>query len=236
MFLKRPVNNRLLFRQLRPASSLLARTGTVRTYSAGQKKAPNGDDLPSFTKIALVGVVGTIIFVEAVKSLDKNQPKTSYSVSEYDQIMQGTKRRKLMFEPGQLHIVLATPDLSASLVQKKAEGGASIVDVQEVVDHYRHQPNDKYYALLNDLQDTHGTGYQEHLPRGLKVMLVGRYLQEICKEGDSVVVTNFPLNMQDAIKFENEISVIDKALFTKAHADSELSKYYQTVNKVEVLE
>ncbi|SCU97065.1 LAFA_0G09560g1_1 [Lachancea sp. 'fantastica'] len=235
MFLRRFVNDRGLLRGLRPASNLLARTGAVRTYSAGQKRAPKKDDLPSFTKIALVGVVGTIIFVEAVKSLDKNKPKNSYSESEFESAMQGTKRRKLMFEPGQLHIVLATPDLPETAVQKHTPK-AKIVDVREVVEHYRHQPNDKYYALLNDIQDSHGSSYQEYLPRGLLVMLVGRYLQETCKEGDSVAVTNFPLNMQDAIKFENEVGIVDKALFTSPHADSELSKYYQTVNKVEVLE
>ncbi|SCU89736.1 LAME_0E05226g1_1 [Lachancea meyersii CBS 8951] len=231
MFL-RCFNKRVLLKAGSPVSTCL-RTSALRTYSS-QKNQSKKDDLPSFTKIALVGVVGTIIFVETVKSLDKNKPKNSYSESEFETEMQGVKRRKMMFQPGQLHIELVTSGVSRSVLEKQRPL-SKIVDVGEAVEYYRHLQDDKYYALLNEIHESHGASYPEHLPKGLQVMLVARYLKENCQEGDSVVVTNFPLKIQDAIKFENEVSLVDRVIFTESSVGTELGQYYQTVNKVEIL-
>ncbi|SCV04334.1 LANO_0G09560g1_1 [Lachancea nothofagi CBS 11611] len=205
----------------------------VRAYST-PKRQPKKDELPSFTKIAVVGVLGTIVFVEAVKSLDKNKPKNSYSESEFESAMQGVRRRKVMFQPGQVYVQLATAGVPLDVL-KTSNPELKVVNSSDAVEHYRQTKDDKYYALLNELQEAHGDKYQEHLPQGLKVMLVGRYLQEQCHDGDQVVVAGFPLSVKDAIKFENEVCVVEKVLFSKSDVESDLARYFQTVNKVEVL-
>ncbi|CUS22055.1 LAQU0S04e07140g1_1 [Lachancea quebecensis] len=225
-----PVRNVRNFITLRNSWLLLRNAGKRSSYST-KPKAPRKDELPSFTKIALVGVVGTIIFAEAVKSLDKNQPKNSYSESEYAEVVKNMKRRKVMFPPGELKVQIAVQGVSPG----NFHGHDKIVDPFEVVETYRKIENDKYQPLLNDLKNTYGDQYIKNLPQGLLVMLIGRYLKDNCQKGDNVLVVDFPLDMNDAIKFENEISVVDKVLFSSSEADTNLAKYYQTVNKVEVV-
>ncbi|SCU82022.1 LADA_0C02520g1_1 [Lachancea dasiensis] len=205
----------------------------IRTYSR-QAAARKKDELPSFTKIALVGLVGSIIFVEAVKSLEKNKPKNSYSESEFATAMQGVKRREVMFKPGDIHIQLATVGIPIAKL-RKSNPNASMVDPWEVAEHYRHSQDDRYYALLNEIHEIYGENYLDHLPQGLGVVLVGRYLQDKFHGGDHVVVINFPLSVKDAIKFENEVSVVENVYFGTSSAETDLAQYYQTVNKVQVL-
>ncbi|KAM3161855.1 Altered inheritance of mitochondria protein 36, mitochondrial [Lachancea thermotolerans] len=225
-----PVRSARNWLTLRNSWLLLRNTGRRSFYST-KPKTPRKDELPSFTKIALVGVVGTIIFAEAVKSLDKNQPKNSYSESEYAEVVKNMKRRKVMFSPGELKVQIAVQGVNPGNFHDRGR----IVEPFEVAETYRKMDNDRYQPLLNDLRDTYGDQYVQNLPQGLLVMLIGRYLKDTCQKGDSVLVVDFPLDMSDAIKFENEISVVDKVLFNSPEADSDLAKYYQTVNKVEIL-
>lgn len=212
---------RLLFRAI----------GARHNYATKTANSRKRDELPSFKKLALVGVIGTVIFVEAVKSLDKNQPKNSYSESEYAEVAKGLRRRKAIFAPGEINVQLATQGVPTKQLGTRGK----VVDPSEIVEYYRQQEGDKYQALLNELLDSHGKHYVEKLPSGMLVMLVGRYLKEVCNGADNVVIANFPLNLKDAIKFENEVCVVDKVLFTESNAGNDLAKYFQTVDKVEIV-
>ena len=110
------------------------------------------------------------------------------------------------------------------------------IDPLNVVEQYRNKPDNPYEALLNELYDKYGKEkYFEKLPPGMLVMLIGRYMKEVCRPNDRVIITDFPNTIQDAIKFENEVSVISKILVPNASTESDICKYYQTVNKVKEL-
>ena len=73
------------------------------------------DEFPSFKTIALVGLVGTAIFVKAVESLEQNKPKTTYTLEEYDNVMSGLKRRVAIFGQEELSLKCVQPGVSCLL-------------------------------------------------------------------------------------------------------------------------
>lgn len=207
-------------------------TTTLRFYSSNSAQSRRKDEAPSFKKIFLIGIIGTVIFVEAVRSLDKNKPKTTYSEQEFADVMSGLRRRVAAFPAGQLDVKFILTGNKKD-VEKLVDQYDLLIDPIEVVEHYRSSTNDSYEALLNDLYDRYGAQkYSQNLPKGLLVMLIGRYMKEKCLPNSTVVIINFPSNIQDSIKFENEVSVVSKIYVPHASMGSEVCKYYQTVKKV----
>ncbi len=188
---------------------------------------------PSFKTIFLVGIVGTAIFVKAVESLEQNKPKTTFTPSEFDTVMSGLRRRVAIFgqEDLDLHCIRSGTPLKKLKLSKEAK----IIRPSEVAEFYRNKSDDKYYALLNEIYEKEGESYMKHLPKGLNVEIIGRYMRDNCKKGDTVYLLDFPENIKDAIKFENEVSVIDKVIVPKSSSDDEVSQYFKTVNKVDTV-
>ncbi|CCE93655.1 Aim36p TDEL_0G02880 [Torulaspora delbrueckii] len=205
----------------------------IRWYAspAGYKK---GEDAPGFKKIFLVALVGTLMFVQAANSLDKNKPKTSFSEEEFENVMNGLKRRVAMFPAGTLNVKFL-PSSSESILKTIKAGPAAVIDPIEAVEHFRQQKDGIYEALLNDLKSKYGSDYTKKLPSGMLVMLIGKYMKEKCSMNDEVVIVNFPDTIKDAIKFENEVCTVSKVLVPKIDTDSEVCRYYETVHKVKPL-
>ncbi|SCU90457.1 LAMI_0E02168g1_1 [Lachancea mirantina] len=194
----------------------------------------NRDDAPGFMKIAILGIVGTVIFVQAVKSLDKNQPKNWYSEEEFENVVQGLRRRVSIFKQGDLDLTLIAPGVSQGVARPAAV--TQVFDATEIVDFFRKEPDGRYVALLEELSTKEGeTRYIRCLPKGMLVMLIGTFLKSNCCQGDSVVIMNCPFDVQDAIKFENEVSVVTKFVCNSSEKDAEIAKYYDTVGKTELV-
>lgn len=220
-------------RQLvQPTLCHVTRWDRIRFYSSPTNNTKR-DQPPSFKKIFLVAILGTLIFVQAANSLDKNRPKTSYSETEFENVMQGLKRRVAIFPAGQLDVQFVLSSDVESL-KKRMNGSGVFIDPASVVEYYRTSKNDPYEALLNDIfTEQHSADYLSKLPPGMLVMLIGRYMKEKCSPHDQIFIINFPHTIKEAIKFENEVSVISKILVPKDEVESDICKYYQTVNKVE---
>lgn len=223
-----------------PKRQLLARTRLLsfsrntfeRNYST---KSPRGDELPSFKKIAVVGLLGTVIFVQTVKSIEKRKPKTSYSEAEFENTMAGLRRRIVLFPQGQFNLNFVLPGVRLKAQQLEGDQ-VKVISPSEVIEYYRTLAGSKYEALLNDLRNQHGPeSYAEKLPPGMTVMLLGRYMKEKCSPGDTLYIIDFPTNIKDAIKFENEVAVVNAVFASEKDQDSDIIKYYQTVEKVEVV-
>lgn len=211
----------------RAGTRLLRTQAARRMYAAGSKR----DEPPSFKTIALVGLIGTAIFVKAVENLDQNKPRNSFSEYEFDNVMSGLRRRIALFKQDELKVSCiqrGTPLKSVNIPEN-----AKVIKPLEVLQYFRNLPEDKYSALLNENFDIYGDSYIERLPEGLIVALMGKYMKEKCEKGDDVYILDFPNSVSDAIKFENEVSVIDKVVSEKSNSDSAVVKYYETVNKVE---
>lgn len=199
----------------------------VRRYATSGKKA---EEAPGFKKIFLVALVGTLVFMQAANSLDKNKPKTSYSEEEFENVMNGLKRRVALFPAGTLNVKFVP---SSSILSKVQSTSAKVIDPQKVVAYFKGQKDGTYEALLSDLESKHGDDYINKLPNGMLVMLIGKYMKLKCSANDEVLIVNFPHNIKDAIKFENEVSTVSKVLIPKKNSDSDLCQYYNTVHKVE---
>ncbi|EDO17822.1 hypothetical protein Kpol_1043p12 [Vanderwaltozyma polyspora DSM 70294] len=211
-------------------SSCLSR----RAYSAGSSSSNN--EIPGFGKIALVGVIGTYIFYKAAQSIDRNKPKEYVSEDEYNNVMSGLKRRVSIFKPDEVEIHLS-PIKDVTKVKRLFRDDKQMIyiDPAKLAEQVRQDPEDPYEPLLEELVKKHGTeAYYDHLPFGMAAMLTGRYMKENCKAGDRIVVYNFPLNIQEAIKFENEISILkDIVVYKDDQSIDGVVSYYKTVKKVQ---
>ncbi|QLL30470.1 hypothetical protein HG536_0A02870 [Torulaspora globosa] len=203
----------------------------IRSYAsptAGKKT----EDAPSFKKIFLVAILGTLVFMQTANSLDKNKPKTSYSEEEFENVMSGLKRRVSLFPAGALEVKLI-PRTSEEILKKVREGSEIVIEPKEVVEYFRGQKDGTYEALLEEVKSKHGADYFEKLPNGMLVMLIGKYMKEKCRTNDRVIIADFPHSIADAIKFENDVCTVSKVVTDKANANSEVCQYYETVRKVQ---
>lgn len=223
------------YRVVRPSLKFLFKSSAalngvaIRNYaspSVGKKR----EEVPSFKKIFLVAILGTLVFVQAANSLEKNKPKTSYSEEEFENVMSGLKRRVSLFPAGSLRVKLVPND---SILDKVRNGEEVVIDPKKVVEFYRSQKDGTYEALLNELKSKNGPDYIEKLPRGMLVTLIGKYMKEKCQNNDEVIISDFPHSIKDAIKFENDVCTVDKVVIDKANSNSDVCQYYATVQKVE---
>ncbi|CAI4048484.1 Aim36p SKDI_13G2860 [Saccharomyces kudriavzevii IFO 1802] len=221
-------------------SFLVARYSSTNESASSPK--PPRIDAPGFKKIFLVAVIGTLIFVKTVQSLDKNKPKTTLSEEEFENVVKGLKRRVAIFSQGEVDIkfsLLPSVDETRRILGKSQCNEISepqFVDPVKVIDYYRTLKDDRYEALLNECYNKYGPDtYIDNLPTGMLVMLLGRYLKENYKGGDELMIVNFPHSISDATKFENEVSIVSKILIPKELEDSNICKYYETVGKAEVI-
>ena len=226
---------------LSSASLLKARYSSTNNSTTKNNK-PAKIDAPGFKKIFLVAIIGTLIFVKTVQSLEKNKPKTSLSAEEFDNVVNGLKRRMAIFPQGDVDIkfsLLPTVEETKKMLRKTQSNDTSepqFVDPVNVIDYFRTLKGDRYEALLNEYYNEYGPGtYVDNLPTGMLVMLLGRYLKENYKAGDKLIVVNFPHSITDATRFENEISVVTTILVPKELKDTNVCKYYETVGKADVI-
>ncbi|AGO12750.1 AaceriADR282Cp [[Ashbya] aceris (nom. inval.)] len=218
-----------MFRRLVTPRSLRLRSAPVlrRPYAS---KAPRSDEMPSAWKMAAVAVISTFIFVQTARSIDRSKPQTEFSEEEFRKVRSGLKRRVTLFEPNELEVLAVLANVPTDKI--RAPAGAHVVRVLQALERFRTDKEDKYHALLEELHAQHGDEYPAHLPKGAAVALLGRYIKEVCKAGDSVVLLGFPQNMQEAIQFESEVAVISTLVAPQGSEESQLVKYFNTVNKV----
>lgn len=198
-------------------------------------------DIPSFTNIIFMALIGTGIFVFAVNSLDRTQRKTTFSDVEYTNIMKGLRRRVTLFNPGEIDVNLLYPSHNNNTSTTKISNQLKLVsklviDPFEVIENFRNDPNGRYEAILNDIKSVYGDKeYIHHLPDKMLVSLLRDYIKDHCQVGDKITVINFPSTMSDAMHFENEISEIKQIYIPKDENDSDICKYFETVDKVTLI-
>lgn len=205
-----------------------------RRYASSKQAKTGKDDLPSFKKLIMIGIVGTAIFVKTVGSLDKNKHKTSFSEAEYQQVVNGLKRRVALFQPGEIDMQLTTIDniKDAKAKMTNEDPTAKFIDPKDVVEEHRTNPDDRYKALLDNIYAVFGKDYVHNLPEGLLVNLLVQYVKDNVNQGDKVVIVDFPRNLKDASIFESEVAVASKITVPKSESESDVCKYFDTVDKV----
>lgn len=207
-----------------------------RCYSTKQNSGSAKEQLPSFKKILLIAIVGTGIFVQAVRSLDKNQPKTSYSELEYHQVINGLKRKVILFQPGELELKFTTiPDVNSAKKRISNNSDTKFINPSEIVDQHRNDDDDRYKALLENIFAVYGKDYVYNLPEGLLVSLLGDYIKENVNVGDKVIIVDFPQTIKDASHFESEVAVVNKVVIPKKDSETDICKYFKTVDKVDLV-
>ena len=228
------LSTRPLTRNIIPRSGNVGVRLLKRGYSQTPPKSNTKRDIPSFKNIFFMALVGTGIFVYAVDSLERSKRKTTFSDSEYASIMKGLKRRVTMFKPGELDVQLIYPN-KKEINEKILSTITSdlVIDPFQVVEEFRTDPEGRYEAILNDIRDTCGEKeFIHNLPEKMLVSLIKDYIRRHCQIGQTVTIINFPTTMSDAMNFENDVSQIKQLYVPKSEKDSDICKYFETVDKV----
>ncbi|KAL6948820.1 hypothetical protein ACO0QE_001293 [Hanseniaspora vineae] len=217
------------------------RCNSTASSTNAQGKQSSG---PGIKKIALVGLIGTAIFVQAAESLEKAKPKNSFTEAEYNTyVMNGLRRKKLMLSPESFPPIKFLLNAQGAAAAKiLSEDNVYVVDPVTVVEYYRSNETSKYEALLNEIFQRNGSNKDilpEKLPQGMICMLIGRYIQdhnlaENIESKTSIIIKNFPKNLKEAIKFENDVGNVKSIIVGENDpAQSDIVDYYDTVKKVE---
>lgn len=219
--------------------SLISQTGG-RFYSNQGKNTGkrNEPEYPGFKKFSLIAIIGTVVFVSTVRTLDDNKQKLSMSQQEYDHSVNGLKRRVSIFAPEELKVQLMQSRDPMMIKKVTQIQQLTIIDPREIVIKAQNDASDPYEPLLGELLEKYGPqDYIDNLPTGMLVMLLGRYMRQNCHRDDQVLIIDFPKTLKEAIKFENDISIIEKLVVAPGSdtQSNDVAKYYATVDKINQL-
>lgn len=89
---------------------------------------------------------------------------------------------------------------------------------------------------MNNTKSTyHNKEYIYYLPDKMLVSLLRDYIEDHCKIDEKFLIISSPTSMLIAIHFENEMSQLKRIYITKNEQESEICKYFETVDRVTLI-
>lgn len=192
-------------------------------------------------------------------SLTNKKPKTSFTEKEFEEYQHasGVKRRTKLIsnEDNEKYRFYVVPyvhkdEFVTKLAEKLGDKEVRIIDPEELIQREKDDENRPYAYLLQDL-----TATGKPFPKGLITALIKEdikfYLNTRKGTFDTnFIIKNYPQTTDEAIKFENDVSDIQKSVVLHYDILNELSKnknedetrllnnvlgYFETVGKSKVI-
>lgn len=240
---------RQLFKATRPHVSKLNHN---RFYSASEfgGKKDSGFNIMNFVVVALVGtgifgvVVHKVDLQDASKSMLKR--KNSFTDQEWEQYMNSIKRKVLLFKPTtEIYVVPNPIDSQVGILADKlgTKESVKIINLNDIIADEIKNHHERYGTLLEhhliSQSDAEGYQFDTRLAKGIFSKLMRLKLEKLKEEPDSgnfkYILTNFPNNIQEAIKFESDVAIVRKLVLFDAKED-DVSAYFNTVKKISRLD
>ncbi|KAI0464859.1 Altered inheritance of mitochondria protein 36, mitochondrial [Komagataella kurtzmanii] len=234
----------------------------ARKYSNHPSSSFNNDGGPKVRHFLFVGLVGTILFVLVVNKINEQDPKTSlakkkntYSEQEWESYVAGLKRKKQRFDSSSNKEFYAVPfanknfkqieNLKRKVSKSSSQEDVGVVDINELIAKQINNSESAYGLLLkttlveNDPSSQSCTySFNWNLAKGIFSKLVCDELTIMINESpqlDRFLLLNFPNNLPEAIKFEQDVANITELIvFNEEQKEDVVVKYFDTVDKVSI--
>ncbi|CUM48758.1 Altered inheritance of mitochondria protein 36, mitochondrial [Debaryomyces fabryi] len=244
-------NARIPITHLKPSPFMPLR---AQFYSTNAKNEP-----PKLRFLFYMFIFASGVLYVAGNRLDKKKTKNSFTEKEFEEyeITSGLKRRSKLIstkdaEKYKFYVVpyVHQNEFITKIAEKLGDKEVRVIDPEELIKREREDESRHYSYLLQDLKQE-----GKQLPKGLVTALIKDdikfYLNTRKGTFDTnFVIKNYPQTTDEAIKFENDISDIQKCIVLHYDMLNELKKnkgdekarlinnvvgYFETVNKASVI-
>lgn len=209
------------------------------------------DDRMQYKWFLLVAAFGTMVYVNVVgriqdqdHSRNLERYKKNFTPQEWDDYISQIERKTMLLDSGEECYMMpggASAKTAATLISKLGE--AELLDLNELVRYQLETPSAKYHHVLKDNleREVKGSGlhyaFTYKLRPGLFTQLVHDAIKAAKERDPSLgrfVVLNYPPTVKEAVKFEQNVTTNDFVV-SEGNDDSDIVQYFQTVDKVFVL-
>lgn len=218
------------------------------------------DDKIEFKWFLLVGVFGTMVYVTVMQRIQEQDHskniekyKKTFTEEEWNKYINEIQKKHLTLESNEECYLIPytynnkSLDSSISSTVDKL-GGAENVGVLDLNSLVSGQLNDpqgkaKYHILLTqtlESEETNAAGFKYafnyKLKPGIFTQIINDEILRLKSENPSLgrfVILNYPPNIKEAVKFEQNVCNKDTLLvFDNKYDNSDIVQYFETVDKV----
>ncbi|ODQ49152.1 hypothetical protein PICMEDRAFT_14628 [Pichia membranifaciens NRRL Y-2026] len=229
-------------------------------YASSWRNERKTDDKIEFKWFLLVGVFGTMVYVtvmQRIKEQDHSKNiekyKKTFTEEEWTKYINEIQKKRLTLEAKEECYLIPYTFNSQSYAKAISStvdnlGGAENVGVVDLNSLVTAQLNDplgkaKYHILLAqslEAEDANAPGFKYtftyKLKPGIFTQIVNDEILRLKSENPSLgrfVILNYPPNIKEAVKFEQNVCNKDTLLvLDNKLADSDIVQYFETVDKV----
>ena len=245
---------------IRPWKSVksISRVGGIR-YSSKWQNEGKTDDKIQFKWFLLVGVFGTMVYItvmQRIKEQDHSKNlekyKKTFSEDEWNQYISEIQKKQLTLENNEECYLIPFANKEGKNNKKINQlndklGGDEYVSVLDLNQLVNEQINNsgKYNILLNQTLesiDENNDGFKYNFSYKLKPGIFTSIIndeilkiKEINPKMGRFIILNYPPNIKEAIKFEQNISNKDMLIKLNNNNnknDDDIIQYFETVDKV----
>ncbi|KAK6455823.1 altered inheritance of mitochondria protein 36, mitochondrial [Scheffersomyces xylosifermentans] len=237
-FIQRNINSRALLTKNSTSTVFAQPKPSVLLASRNYAFSSNRRNQPRIRYLFYVFGFSTVLLYYVGNVVDKKKPKTSFDsereFQEYEKITGLKRRYKLINHDKNEHYKFyvvpyvhsdASLEKIADRLKKRDETWqVKIIDPVELIEKEKQDEGKKYCYLLQDIAQT-GRPY----PKGLITALVKEEIEFFMNTRSGTfdtnfIIKNYPQTTDEAIKFENDVSDIQKCLVLNYDIVNELPK------------
>lgn len=239
---------------------VVRRTQSIR-FATSWKNEGKADDNIQFKWFLLVGVFGTLVYMAVMQRIQEQDHmknveryKKTFTEAEWNEYITQIQQKHLTLESGEeCYLVPYTNKNDTKAVNTLVEklGGSENVHVVDLNELVSNQIGDalgkaKYHILLSqtlEKEDTSASGFKYSfsykLKPGIFTQMVNDEITSLQKAAPTkgrVLVLNYPPNIKEAIKFEQNICNRDTLVVLDDKSnETDIVQYFETVDKVKSL-
>ncbi|CAH6721072.1 altered inheritance of mitochondria protein 36, mitochondrial [[Candida] jaroonii] len=185
-------------------------------------------------------VLSSITVFFAGRQIDKKRVKNSFNSKEEMEAYEvetGIRRRSRLINNDKFKFIslpIMTEALKDKVIKENSTSNVQIVNPETLIEEEMKDTSKTYCFLLQDLK-----AQNKPLPKGLVTAVVKNHIISYKSDEDTLfILENYPLNTDDASKFENDVALINKVVVNKGDYEREVGnviQYFDTVGKTEVV-
>lgn len=185
-------------------------------------------------------VLSSITVFFAGRKIEKKRAKNSFNSEaemEAYEVETGIRRRNRLVNNDKYKFVslpIMTETLKEKVIKDNNASNVQIINPEQLIEEEMKDTSKTYCYLLQDLK-----AQNKPLPKGLLTAVVKNHITSYKADEETLfILENYPLNTDDASKFENDVALINKVVVNKGDYEREVGnviQYFDTVGKTEVV-
>lgn len=228
-----------------------------KRFASSWRNEGKTDNKIEFKWFLLVGVFGTMVYITVMQRIQEQDHsknieryKKTFTEEEWEKYINEIQKKQLTLENNEeCYLIPFTfnnknyeKSINVTIDKLGGKENIGLIDLNELVDNQL-KNNSKYHILLEHTfedEDLNSSGFKYKfnykLKPGIFTQIVNDEILRLKSENPKIgrfIILNYPPNIKEAIKFEQNISNKDVLLVLDNKLnDSDIVQYFDTVDKV----